>query len=59
MKDKLSLCSVFINNNKMRFVKNTELKTTQTSVLHVNGHAMASQKDNWFLKILKFLIFKT
>ena len=53
MKDNLFRCFVFINNKKMRTVSgNTKSKTAQTSFFYVNGHALASPKCNWFLKIL-------
>ena len=60
MKDNLFLWFAFINNKKMRTVKkNSKSKTTQTSFLYVNRHALASSKDSRFLKILNLLIFNT
>ena len=60
MKDKLFLWFVFISSKKMRIVyENTKSKSAQTSFLYINGHALASPKDNWFLKILKLLIFNS
>ena len=53
MKDNLFRCFVFINNKKMRTVSgNNESKTVQTSFFYVNGHPLASPKENWFLRIL-------
>ena len=56
MKGNLFLWFVFINNKKMRVVKKNKSKTAQTS-LYLNGHALASPKGKWFLKILNLLIF--
>ena len=60
MKDNFFQQFAFINNKKMRTVcENTESKSAQTSFLYVNGHTVASPKDNCSLKILNLWIFNT